>query len=267
VSDTEAGQRRGTRSREGLDTPVPRTKQRARLRIRRDADPERFGRLAERFARFMGTARFLVYMTAFVAVWLLWNTLAPASAQFDPRALNYTLLTLILSLQASYAAPLILLAQNRQDDRDRVQNAQDRAAAERALADTEFLTREVADLKIALREVATRDFLRSELRSLLEDLEDRRDESADPQDPPRDRSRDKPRGKGGKKARDKHRDRAPALPDSEGPTHPDEPDDATDPDGPDEPADPDEPGARVGPPGDADHAQRPDDPTGLQPGS
>jgi uncharacterized membrane protein len=255
VSDTEAGQRRGTRSREGLDTPVPRTKQRARLRIRRDADPERFGRLAERFARFMGTARFLVYMTAFVAVWLAWNTLAPVEAQWDKAALNYTLLTLILSLQASYAAPLILLAQNRQDDRDRVQNAQDRAAAERALADTEFLTREVADLKIALREVATRDFLRSELRTLLEELEDRRDESADPQDPPRDRSRDKPRGKGGKKARDKHRDRAPALPDSDGPDEPADPDE------------PDEPGARVGPPGDADHAQRPDDPTGLQPGS
>jgi uncharacterized membrane protein len=167
----EALDRVDRRGRASLDTPS--TRPGRRLRLRPDVDPESFGRLAERFARFMGTARFLVYMTAFVTVWLLWNTLAPASAQFDPRALNYTLLTLILSLQASYAAPLILLAQNRQDDRDRVQNAQDRAASERALADTEYLTREVAALKIALREVATRDFLRSELRDLLDELDER----------------------------------------------------------------------------------------------
>ncbi len=136
-------------------------------------DTEAFGRLAERFARFMGTGRFLVYMTGFVAVWLLWNTTLPRSLQFDPRSLNFTLLTLILSMQASYAAPLILLAQNRQADRDRVAAAQDRAGQERALADTEFLTREVAALKIALRDVATRDFLRSELRDLLEELDER----------------------------------------------------------------------------------------------
>jgi uncharacterized membrane protein len=218
--DARRDSRKDARRREGLDVPVRRGQRRAR--VRPNVDPERFGILAERFARFMGTARFLVYMTAFVAVWLLWNTLAPASAQFDPRALNYTLLTLILSLQASYAAPLILLAQNRQDDRDRVQNAQDRAAAERALADTEFLTREVADLKIALREVATRDFLRSELRSLLDEIEDRRDgrdgrdggdEGGDGDvgaDLPRERSRDKPRGKGGKKGRAKQPDPGPS---------------------------------------------------------
>lgn len=140
---------------------------------RPQVDPEAFARFAERFARFMGTARFLVYMTGFVALWLLWNTFAPPAVQFDPRALNYTLLTLILSMQASYAAPLILLAQNRQDDRDRVLGEQDRARDERGLADTEYLTREVASLRIALREVATRDFLRSELRALLEELEDR----------------------------------------------------------------------------------------------
>src|SRR5699024_2771354 len=110
-------------------------------------------------------------------------TLEPEDSQFDPRSLNYTLLTLILSLQASYAAPLILLAQNRQDDRDRVQGAQDRAESARALADTEFLTREVAALKIALRDVATRDFLRSELRTLLEELDERR-EPGDEQDRP-----------------------------------------------------------------------------------
>ena len=87
---------------------------------------ETFGVLSEKFARFMGTPRFLIWMSVFVAVWLAWNTFAPEPAQFDPRALNYTLLTLILSLQASYAAPLILLAQNRQDDRDRVALEQDR---------------------------------------------------------------------------------------------------------------------------------------------
>ncbi len=181
-----SSRRGGERSSPGLDTPQPRT--RRRLRLRPNVDPESFGRGAERFARFMGTARFLVYMSAFVAVWLLWNTLAPTDAQFDPRALNYTLLTLILSLQASYAAPLILLAQNRQDDRDRVQGAQDRAESARALADTEFLTREVAALKIALRDVATRDFLRSELRTLLEELDERRDEDRRDEDlPPVDR--------------------------------------------------------------------------------
>ena len=134
-------------------------------------DPETFGIWSERFARFMGTPRFLVYMSAFVAIWLIWNTWGPADWQFDPRSLNYTLLTLILSLQASYAAPLILLAQNRQDDRDRFSLEQDRQRAERNLADTEFLAREVAALRIAMREVVTRDFLRSELRDLLEDLE------------------------------------------------------------------------------------------------
>ena len=121
----------------------------------------------------MGTARFLVYMTVFVTVWLLWNTVGPHELQFDPKDLNFTLLTLILSLQASYAAPLILLAQNRQDDRDRVLGEQDRARDERALADTEYLAREVASLRMALGEVATRDFVRSELRALLEELGER----------------------------------------------------------------------------------------------
>ena len=136
-------------------------------------DRETFGRFSESIARFLGTARFLFYMTVFVAVWLAWNTFAPASLQFDPRALNYTLLTLILSLQASYAAPLILLAQNRQDDRDRVQYEQNRARADRGIADTEYLARELAALRIAVGEVATRDYVRSELRALLEELEER----------------------------------------------------------------------------------------------
>lgn len=131
---------------------------------------ETFGVWSERFARFMGTPQFLIGLTVFVVVWLAWNTFAPAPWQFDPRELNYTLLTLLLSLQASYAAPLILLAQNRQADRDRVALEQDRARDERNLADTEFLTREVAALRLALREAATRDFVRSELRELLEEL-------------------------------------------------------------------------------------------------
>lgn len=160
------------RKRVGLDTP---REARRQLLVRPQVDPDAFGRASEGFARFMGTGRFLVYMTCFVLLWLIWNTFLPTSLQFDPRALNYTLLTLILSLQASYAAPLILLAQNRQDDRDRVLNEQDRAQNERALADTEYLTREVAALRIALRDVATRDFVRSELRSILEELRDEDD--------------------------------------------------------------------------------------------
>jgi uncharacterized membrane protein len=110
-------------------------------------------------------------MTVFVVAWLAYNTWAPVESQFDPRALNYTLLTLILSLQASYAAPLILLAQNRQDDRDRVQIEQDRQRAERNLADTEYLAREVVALRLVVRELASKDFIRAELRSLLEELD------------------------------------------------------------------------------------------------
>jgi uncharacterized membrane protein len=129
------------------------------------------GRFSEAFARGMGTPWFLVGLTAVVAVWLVFNTFAPESAQFDPRATNFTLLTLILSLQASYAAPMILLAQNRQDDRDRVQIEQDRQRAERNLNDTEYLAREVVSLRLAMRDLASKDFIRAELRALLEELD------------------------------------------------------------------------------------------------
>jgi uncharacterized membrane protein len=129
-----------------------------------------FGAVAEGIARFMGTPRFLIYMTAFCLVWLAWNTLAPSTWRFDSAANGFTALTLMLSLQASYAAPLILLAQNRQDNRDRVAFEQDRVTAERNLADTEYLAREVAALRLAMADVATRDFVRSELRDLLEEL-------------------------------------------------------------------------------------------------
>jgi uncharacterized membrane protein len=118
----------------------------------------------------MGTGFFLIAMTLVVALWLTWNTMAPVNAQFDPRALNFTLLTLILSLQASYAAPLILLAQNREADRDRVKFEQDRQRAERNLADTEYLAREVVALRLALEEVATKDFVRDELKDMLKQL-------------------------------------------------------------------------------------------------
>ena len=132
---------------------------------------EAFGVISEKFARYMGTPYFLIGMTVFVAFWVGWNVLAPDSVQFDPYP--FIFLTLILSLQASYAAPLILLAQNRQADRDRVALEQDRSRDERNLADTEFLTREVAALRIALRDQATRDFVRGELRDLLDELEER----------------------------------------------------------------------------------------------
>ena len=147
--------------------------------VRRPAgDQDRFGSFAEQFARFMGTARFLIYMTMFVLIWIVWNLAAPADLRFDDYP--FIFLTLMLSLQASYAAPLILLAQNRQEVRDRVMTEQDRHANTRAHADMEFLAREVASLRMALGEVATRDFLRSELRGLLSDL-DQRDAEPDPE--------------------------------------------------------------------------------------
>jgi uncharacterized membrane protein len=116
----------------------------------------------------MGTARFLVYMTVVILLWFGWNTLAPGGWRFDPY--TFTFLTLILSLQASYAAPLILLAQNRQADRDRIALDEDRRRAAMQKADTEYLAREIASLRIALGEVATRDFLRGELNRLSEEL-------------------------------------------------------------------------------------------------
>lgn len=152
---------------ERLDTPKEaRRTLIPRVRVEQDA----FGRASEGIARFMGTPRFLVYMTAFCIAWLAWNVWGPENLQFDSAALGFTALTLMLSLQASYSAPLILLAQNRQTDRDRVTAEQDRQRGERNLADTEYLAREMAALRIALSEVATRDFVRSEIRNLLEEI-------------------------------------------------------------------------------------------------
>lgn len=150
-----------------LDTP--RESRRLVLpRIEEDAS----GRVSESIARFLGTPRFIVWLTLFCVAWIAWNSgWGPDRFRFDEASRGFTALTLMLSLQASYAAPLILLAQNRQTDRDRVQAEQDRQRAERNLADTEFLAREMASLRIALQEVATRDFVRSELRNLLEELQ------------------------------------------------------------------------------------------------
>jgi uncharacterized membrane protein len=129
-------------------------------------DAEAFGKLSERFARFLGTARFLVYMTVFILLWLCWNVAAPRHLRWDPYP--FIFLTLILSLQASYAAPLILLAQNRQTDRDRVALDEDRTQNTRTKADMEYLAREIAAIRIALGDVATRDFLRSEVSRLAD---------------------------------------------------------------------------------------------------
>lgn len=139
-----------------------------RRTLRGSYDPETLGRLSERFARFLGTAGFLVFMTAFVLSWVLWNVVGPKSLRYDE--FPFIFLTLILSLQASYAAPLILLAQNRQADRDRISLNEDRAQKARSIADTEYLTRELASLRIALGDVATRDYLRSELDDLAKKI-------------------------------------------------------------------------------------------------
>ena len=151
--------------RDRLDQPV----EPGRVRLPR-FNPETFGRWSEAIARAMGTAQFIVWMTIVIGAWFAWNTLAPKGLRFDPY--TFTFLTLILSLQASYAAPLILLAQNRQADRDRLAMEEDRRRAAMQKADTEYLTREIASLRIALGEVATRDFLRNELVRLADELDE-----------------------------------------------------------------------------------------------
>jgi uncharacterized membrane protein len=149
---------------------IPRDTRRSLVR-RPQYDPDMFGNFAETFARFMGTAKFLAYMTVFVIVWITLNVVAIFGLEWDPYP--FILLNLFFSTQASYAAPLILLAQNRQEARDRVVAEQDREATGRAHADMQYLAREVASLRMAVGEVATRDYLRSELRALLADLDDR----------------------------------------------------------------------------------------------
>ncbi|HEY3465685.1 MAG TPA: DUF1003 domain-containing protein [Amycolatopsis sp.] len=141
---------------------------RSQARFKLNIDPDTFGRLSERLARFLGTGKYLFWQTLIVIVWIVLNITA-VSLQWDPYP--FILLNLAFSTQAAYAAPLILLAQNRQDDRDRVSLEEDRNRAAQTKADTEYLARELAALRLAIGEVATRDYLRSELDRLREDLD------------------------------------------------------------------------------------------------
>jgi uncharacterized membrane protein len=144
-------------------------RQPARLQLQPHYDPEAFGRFSEAIARFLGTARYLVFQTAVVALWLIWNVIfRNREAGFDPYP--FILLTLALSLQASYAAPLILLAQNRQAERDRQETERDRRATTRTQSDTEYLARELAAIRLALGEMPTRDYLDEELERLESEL-------------------------------------------------------------------------------------------------
>lgn len=153
---------------ERLDTPSRRSPWLPRVRVSDDA----FGDFAESAARFMGTGRFIVWMTVFIAIWVVWNVFFDGA----PDAFPFIFLTLLLSVQASYAAPLILLAQNRQEARDRVSLEHDREVAGQSRADMDFLAREIASLRMRMNDVATRDFIRSELRELLEELAEREGE-------------------------------------------------------------------------------------------
>lgn len=147
-----------------LDVPGRRRNLVPRVRI----DDDAFGMFAESAARFMGTGKFIVWMTVFVIIWVLLNTILVIFKPWDPYP--FILLNLFFSTQASYAAPLILLAQNRQEARDRVSLEHDREVAEQSRADMDFLAREIASLRMRMSEVATRDFIRSELRELLEEI-------------------------------------------------------------------------------------------------
>ena len=159
----------GRRSRSAIDQPIETTRG-----IRPSYDPERFGRISERVARFIGSWAFIAWMTVVILMWVAFNVFAPGGIQ--PDAYPFIFLTLLLSVQASYAAPLILLAQNRQTDRDRVQYQEDRQRNERMLADSDYLAREVASLRTSLGELATRDYVRSELRETLDAIMTRLDQ-------------------------------------------------------------------------------------------
>lgn len=168
-------------ARQRLDTP------RGPRRFRIDIDVDSIGRTGENVARFLGTGRYLAIQTGIVIVWILLNIFA-LSLQWDPYP--FILLNLAFSTQAAYAAPLILLAQNRQDDRDRVSLEEDRARTAQTKADTEFLARELAALRIAVGEVATRDYLRRELEDLRSALVEQT-----PGSPDEHKTRKKPRKK------------------------------------------------------------------------
>jgi uncharacterized membrane protein len=151
--------------REDLTTP----RQSRRIGVQYDSDA--FGRFSESIARFIGTGRFLVFQTAVIFVWIVYNLTAPRVIRFDPWGRGLVLLTLALSVQAAYAAPLILLAQNRQERRDRAQSELDREVAERTQADTEFLARELAGVRLMLADVVTGEELREQLEGLVAAVE------------------------------------------------------------------------------------------------
>ena len=145
---------------------------RRQVTLKPSFDPDAFGRVSETIARFFGTARYLVIQTAIVLVWIALNIMVITKAiRWDPYP--FILLNLAFSTQAAYAAPLILLAQNRQAERDKVQVAEDRNREELSIATMEYLTREIASLRMAVGEVATRDYVRGELQALLKELEER----------------------------------------------------------------------------------------------
>lgn len=149
--------------REDLTTP----RQRRRLGVH--YDPDAFGQFSESIARYLGTARFLVFQTVFCVGWVVWNVTGPTALRFDEW--QFIGLTLLLSLQAAYAAPLILLAQNRQESRDRMTTDNDRKTAERTQADTEFLARELASVRLSLGDVPTSSELNDHLDRLAEAVE------------------------------------------------------------------------------------------------
>jgi uncharacterized membrane protein len=134
-------------------------------------DTDTFGSFAESIANFIGTARFLVYQTGFITVWILHNVFAPDRLVFDPWSRGFTLLTLVLSIQAAYAAPLILLAQSRQERRDRVMAETDRDVAERTQNDTEFLAREIASVRLSLSDMVTGESFDERLERLTDVVE------------------------------------------------------------------------------------------------
>ena len=134
-------------------------------------DPEAFGQFSETIARTLGTARFLVWQSGTIILWFAFNWLAPSSAKFDDPAQGWVRLTMVLSLQAAYAAPLILLAQNRQEQRDRTELDLDRKVTERTQADTEFLAREISSVRLALANVVTTEDLTDQLERLTDAVE------------------------------------------------------------------------------------------------
>jgi uncharacterized membrane protein len=131
-------------------------------------DPDAFARFAERLARFLGTGRYLAFQTALVVIWIAMNAFA-WELRWDKYP--FILLNLAFSTQAAYAAPLILLAQNRQTDREKAEVERDRAMNARSLADTEFLAREMAAIRLALEHKADRDDIAEPLERLSLALE------------------------------------------------------------------------------------------------